>query len=159
MGRIGQFPLRWSDAFALGDDYKAGLAFNPIQSFFSSLKFRRDGYDLDKLEKLQPALKPYFPFVRQENEEISFERRNPVIDTIILDKPNIVLVICESFSTYKSTMSGNPLNTTPFFDSLCRNGIYFDRCFTPTYGTARGVWATITGTPDVTLNKTASRIR
>jgi phosphoglycerol transferase MdoB-like AlkP superfamily enzyme len=55
-------------------------------------------------------------------------------------------------------MWGNPLNTTPFFDSLCRNGIFFDHCFTPSYGTARGVWAVITGTPDVEPNnKTASR--
>jgi len=29
-------------------------------------------------------------------------------------QPNVVLVICESFSAYKSSMYGNPLNTTPF---------------------------------------------
>jgi phosphoglycerol transferase MdoB-like AlkP superfamily enzyme len=54
-------------------------------------------------------------------------------------------------------MYGNLLNTTPFFDSLCRNGIFFERCFTPAFGTARGVWATITGIPDVEPAKTASR--
>jgi phosphoglycerol transferase MdoB-like AlkP superfamily enzyme len=54
-------------------------------------------------------------------------------------------------------MWGNPLNTTPFFDSLSRNGILFDHCFTPTYGTARGVWATLTGIPDVSMPTTASR--
>jgi phosphoglycerol transferase MdoB-like AlkP superfamily enzyme len=54
-------------------------------------------------------------------------------------------------------MWGNPLNTTPFFDSLSRKGIFFDQCFTPTYGTARGVWAIITGIPDVEMANTASR--
>ena len=54
-------------------------------------------------------------------------------------------------------MFGNPLNTTPFFDSISNKGILFDRCFTPTYGTARGIWASLTGIPDVVLQSTASR--
>ncbi len=54
-------------------------------------------------------------------------------------------------------MWGNPLNTTPYFNEMCKNGIFFDRCFTPAYGTARGVWAVLTGIPDVEYPNTASR--
>ncbi len=54
-------------------------------------------------------------------------------------------------------MYGNELNTTPYFNSLCEQGAFFDRCFTPAFGTARGVWATITGVPDVESPSTASR--
>ena len=54
-------------------------------------------------------------------------------------------------------MWGNPLNTTPFFNELCENGVFFNHCFTPTWGTARGVWCTITGIPDVETPRTASR--
>jgi len=36
-GRIGQFPLRWSDAFTLKGDFNAQMALNPFQSFFSTL--------------------------------------------------------------------------------------------------------------------------
>ena len=71
--------------------------------------------------------------------------------------PNVVVVICESYSSYKSGVGGNPLNTSPYFDELSENGILFDRCFTPAYGTARGVWATITGIPDVEYPNTSSR--
>ncbi|HEY0433037.1 MAG TPA: LTA synthase family protein, partial [Chitinophagaceae bacterium] len=71
--------------------------------------------------------------------------------------PNIVLVMCESFSMYKSSMSGNPLNTTPFFDELSQNGVFFDRCFSPHYGTARGLFAILTGIPDVQLYKFSTR--
>lgn len=39
---------------------------------------------------------------------------------------------------------------------MCKNGIFFDHCFTPTYGTARGVWAVITGIPDVEIGTTTS---
>jgi phosphoglycerol transferase MdoB-like AlkP superfamily enzyme len=54
-------------------------------------------------------------------------------------------------------MWGNPLNTTPYFNKMCENGIFFDRCFTPAYGTARGVWAVVTGIPDVEYPTTSSR--
>jgi len=77
--------------------------------------------------------------------------------SVISKKPNIVIVICESFSGYKSSMWGNPLNTTPYFNQMCNNGVFFDNCFTPAYGTARGVWATVTGIPDVESPSTASR--
>jgi phosphoglycerol transferase MdoB-like AlkP superfamily enzyme len=54
-------------------------------------------------------------------------------------------------------MSGNPLNSTPFFNELSKQGIFFDRCFSPTFGTVRGVFATLTGIPDVQLSKFSSR--
>lgn len=155
-GRFNQYPLRWSDAFALGSDYKAYLALNPFESFFSTLKFRHSGYDVKKVKAYAPVIGSHFNFT-PDYDPLSFAREVEPKPGALTTTPNVVLVICESFSAYKSSIFGNPLNTTPFFDSLCRQGIFFDRCFTPTYGTARGVWATITGTPDVEMTKTASR--
>ncbi|MBO9201111.1 MULTISPECIES: LTA synthase family protein [Niastella] len=155
-GRFNQYPLRWSDAFAQGSDYKAYLALNPFESFFSTLKFRHSTYDEKKVKETAPVIGSNLHFTPTENP-LNFTRTVAPRAGAVTSKPNIVLVICESFSAYKSSMFGNPLNTTPFFDSLCQQGIFFDRCFTPTYGTARGVWATITGTPDVEMPKTASR--
>jgi phosphoglycerol transferase MdoB-like AlkP superfamily enzyme len=146
-GRIGQFPLRWSDAFSLGGDYQANLALNPFQSFFSSLKFRHSTYDEAKVKAAIPVLAPYYGWDSGYNR-VRAGQPGP--------KPNVVIVICESFSAYKSSMWGNPLNTTPFFDSLCGKGIFFDHCFTPSYGTARGVWAVVTGIPDVAPATTTS---
>ena len=146
-GRIGQFPLRWSDAFSLGGDYQANLSLNPFQSFFSSLKFRHSTYDEARVKAAYPVLAPYFGWDSGYNR-VRAGQPGP--------KPNVVIVICESFSGYKSSMWGNPLNTTPFFDSLCGKGIFFDRCFTPSYGTARGVWAVVTGIPDVAPATTTS---
>ena len=54
-------------------------------------------------------------------------------------------------------MSGNPLNSTPFFDSICREGVFFERCFTPHFSTARGLFAILTGIPDAQLFKFSSR--
>ncbi|HWB28589.1 MAG TPA: sulfatase-like hydrolase/transferase [Chitinophagaceae bacterium] len=154
--RPGIYPLRWSDAFELGSDYKASVALNPFQSFFSSLQFQTATYDAAKVRKSYPWVSSYLGVTNPDSSSLNFERdiaEKPKFAT----QPNIVLVICESFSGYKSSMYGNPLNTTPFFNSLCQKGIFFDRCFTPTYGTARGVWAAITGIPDVELANTSSR--
>jgi phosphoglycerol transferase MdoB-like AlkP superfamily enzyme len=155
-GRLGQFPLRWSDAYTLSDDFKANLALNPLQSFISTLNFRSATYDIKKVRETYPLIASYLSISNADSNQLlytrSYTNHNP-----LAKKPNIVLVICESFSAYKSSMYNNPLNTTPYFAELCKNGVFFDRCFTPAYGTARGVWATLTGIPDVASPKTASR--
>lgn len=152
-GRINQYPLRWSDAFALENDFKANLALNPVQSFFSTLQFRNSGYDIELVKKYYPLMSRYLQVHDPGN--LNFQRKHTALPGAI--KRNVVIVICESFSAYKSTMYGNPLNTTPYFNSMSENGVFFDRCFTPSYGTARGIWATITGIPDVEYPNTSSR--
>jgi phosphoglycerol transferase MdoB-like AlkP superfamily enzyme len=153
-GRLDQYPLRWSDAFELGDNRLSQLALNPIQSFLSSMSFRHVSFDEKATSKYYPMMAGYLGLDTAANGKPRFVRH---IAGTASTKPNVVLVICESFSAYKSSMWGNPLNTTPYFNSLCKDGVFFDHCFTPHFGTARGVWATITGTPDVLLDKTASR--
>lgn len=156
-GRVSKFPLRWSDAYRLNSDYKASLALNPFQSFISSLKFRSSGFDLAKAKNYYPLMTSQLGVTNPDTVSMNYLRVLPANDSAAAKKPNIVLVVCESFSAYKSSMWGNPLNTTPYFNELCNKGIFFKNCFTPAYGTARGVWALITGIPDVTDYKTASR--
>ncbi len=156
-GRLGQYPLRWSDAFNTGSDFNANIALNPFQSFFSSLSFRTSGFDKAVVKKYYPYMATYLGVDKPNADSLNFSRTFYRSDTGLATRPNIVLVICESFSAYKSSMWGNPLNTTPFFIELSKKGIFFDNCFTPHFGTARGVWATITGIPDVEFVKTASR--
>ena len=152
----GQFPLRWSDAYTLSDDFKANLALNPFQSFLSSLSFRNSSFDIKKVKAYYPLMSSYLGVKQPDTVHLNYTREQDWPDSSH-NKPNVVIVICESFSAYKSSMYGNPLNTTPYFASLCDKGVFFDRCFTPAYGTARGVWATVTGIPDVESPSTASR--
>ncbi len=155
-GHAGQYPLRWSDAFSLGNDRLAQLALNPFQSFFSSFKYRHSSYDTKQVEKYYAYMSSYLGVDKPDSLNLNFDRTIIPVN-VSNTHPNIVLVICESFSAYKSSMWGNPLNPTPFFNSICRQGVFFDHCFTPHFGTARGVWATITGIPDIELDNTASR--
>jgi len=157
----GQYPLRWSDAYSLGSDYKANLALNPIQSFFSSLNFRSSTIDENLIKNNYSIIANYLsiPIDKQDAQNLQFSRINTAVenDKEALKIKNVALVICESFSAYKSSMMGNPLNTTPYFNSMKKQGVYFNRAFSPAYGTARGVWAVLTGTPDILEGNTSSR--
>ena len=157
----GQYPLRWSDAYSLGSDYKANVALNPMQSFFSTLNFRSSKIDTDLIKKNYTVIADYLamPSNEQDAQNLQFTRVvSPVVNNLEASKiKNVVLVICESFSAYKSSMMGNPLNTTPYFNAMKKQGVYFNRAFSPAYGTARGVWAVLTGTPDILEGKTSSR--
>lgn len=155
-GRVNQYPLRWSDAFSLGDDFKAHTALNPFQSFLSSLKFKNSSYNLKKVKEYYPEMAKYFGVDKPNADSLNF-RRSITFKDSVNSKTNVVIVICESFSAYKSSMFGNRLNPTPFFNDLSKQGVFFERCFTPAFGTARGVWATITGIPDVQNPTTSSR--
>ena len=155
-GRIGQYPLRWSDAFTLGSDYASNIALNPIQSFFSTLQNSSVKYDKAAVEKSYPIVANFLGIDQKDPTHLNYERiLRP--DTANTNPPNVVVVICESFSYVKSSMSGNSLNPTPYFDSLSKQGLFFTRAFSPSVGTARGVWAVITGIPDVERNSTSSR--
>jgi phosphoglycerol transferase MdoB-like AlkP superfamily enzyme len=69
----------------------------------------------------------------------------------------VVIVILESFAYYKTGISGNPLAPSPNFDAIAKRGILFRRFYSAHWGTARGVFATVTGLPDVELQRTSSR--
>jgi phosphoglycerol transferase MdoB-like AlkP superfamily enzyme len=148
-------PLNWNQAFGFHDSFKSYLALNPLQNFFTTLKFRKPEFN-------EQAARESFPLMAEkmqltQTKDFSYRRLVAPNDRAIESRPNIVLVMCESFSMYKSSMSGNPLNTTPYFNSLTDKGIFFERCFSPAFSTARGLFAILTGTPDAQLFKISTR--
>ena len=149
-------PLDFFRAFNLNDEFKSNLALNPLQNFFTTLRFRNPDHN----SRANDYYNDMCRFLQLENHQISKTRYGRLIypdSKAIESQPNVILVLCESFSMYKSSMSGNPLNPTPYFNQMCQEGIFFERCFTPSFGTARGVFAALTGIPDVQLSKFSTR--
>jgi phosphoglycerol transferase MdoB-like AlkP superfamily enzyme len=68
-----------------------------------------------------------------------------------------VVIFLESFSYHKTDFYGSPINTTPHFTALARDGLFFKNFFTPHIGTARAVFSTLTGIPDVETHNTSTR--
>ncbi len=154
-GRAGLQPLGTSNAFALKDTFKSYLALNPLQNFFTTLRLRKPQYNEVRAREVFPVMQQWMGL--PERKSFTYNRQVPLRSGAFESKPNIVLVLCESFSMYKSSMSGNPLNTTPFFDSLRGKGVFFNHCFTPHFSTARGLFALLTGIPDAQLFKFSTR--
>lgn len=153
-GNAGLQPLSWKQAFVLQDSFRSYLALNPLQNFFTTLKFRKPQYNEAEARKAFPLVKNWMGLGK---DAVNYQRNAAGHNPLGTKRPNVVLVLCESFSMYKSSMSGNPLNTTPFFDSLSKQGVFFQKCFTPHFSTARGLFATLTGIPDVQLSKFSTR--
>ena len=154
-GTVSGYSLKWSKAGSLGDNFKTYLSLNPLQNFFTTLKFRKPAYNEKKAREVFPLMKEWMGL----NNFTDFSYRRYVLpdSNVIESKPNIVLVLCESFSMYKSSMSGNPLDATPFFNEISKQGIFFEKCFSPHFSTARGLFATVTGIPDVQQFKFSTR--
>lgn len=150
-------PIKWKDAFEMNDNFKSYVALNPLQNFFTTLQFRKPSFDDAQAKKYFPLIANFLELDPKNIAEENYTREVLPNSKSLESRPNIVLVICESFSMFRSSMSGNPLNTTPYFKQLCDSGIFFNRCFSPTFGTARGVFATLTGIPDVQLSKFSTR--
>ena len=147
--------LSRNDSFKFKNSFKSYLAINPLQNFFATLKLRKPVFNEQKAREAFPLMARWMELPDSNN--FSYRREIAPRSNSLESRPNIVLVQCESFSMYKSSMSGNPLNTTPHFDTLCRNGIFFERCFTPHFSTARGLFAILSGIPDAQLFKFSSR--
>lgn len=154
-GSVSSSPLTRSDCFRFNNSFKSYLAINPLQNFVATLKLRNPDFNESKA-------KNYFPLMAEwmslpAGSDFTYRRVVGPRSSSFESRPNIVLVQCESFSMYKSTMSGNPTNASPFFDSLCKQGIFFDRCFSPHFSTARALFAILSGIPDAQLFKFSSR--
>jgi len=144
-------PLDIFRAFNLNDEFKSNLALNPMQNFFTTLKYVNPDHNTKAVEYYK-YMTDFLQIVEPVSPSKPYSRLMHPGSRAFESQPNVVLVICESFSMYKSSMSGNPLNSTPYFNKMCNEGIFFERCFTPSFGTARGIFATITGIPDVQLS-------
>ena len=155
-GKISYYPLRWSDAFFSTHRFVPTVAMNPILYFFNTLKNKDVHFDIDKVKKYYPEVAEYLGVTKPDINALNFSRK--ITPKKRFEKaPNVVIVIMESFSSYKTGVSGNPLTPTPNIDSLANNGIYFENFYTPSTGTARSVWTAVTSIPDVEINKTSTR--
>ena len=155
-GKWSGYPLRWSDAFYSTNHFANQLTINPILYFLNSYSWREQGYDLESVKKSYNILANYIGVKEKNETNFSFKRS---IDTNqqLYNKTNVIIIILETFPTYKIGYFGNPLNPTPYFDEIARKSIIFTNFYVPKFSTAGSVFSAMTGLPDVaTVNKTST---
>jgi len=158
MAKISWYPLRWSDAFFSTHAYSAQLASNPVIYFSNTLKNVAETYDMDAAKQAYPMMVDFLAIQQPQlstGEKLNYDRRYEFAQNS--NKTNVIVVILESFASYKTSLSGNPLDSTPNIARLASEGYYFKNFFTPSTGTARSIWTFVTGLPDIEKNKTSSR--
>ena len=164
MAKISWYPLRWSDAFFSTHAFSSQLASNPVIYFSNTLKNVAETYDLEAAKQAYPFMAEYLavqsPISSLDDGTLNYRRyydEFPGAPAAAQGKPNVIVVILESFASYKSSLSNNPLGSTPNIEKLANEGYFFKNFFTPSTGTARSVWTFVTGLPDIEKNKTSSR--
>ncbi len=157
-GKISYYPLRWSDAFfSSTHTFTAYLTSNPVMYFANTLKNSVESYDLEAAKKYYPLMADYLGVDQADPENLNYTRTVTFENSANEPRPNVVIVIIESLAAHKTGLSGNPLNPTPNLDRIAEEGVYFSNHFVPHTGTARSVWALITGLPDIEKNRTSTR--
>ena len=154
-GKLSYYPLRWSDAFFSTHSFASALALNPVLYTYDTFKNREVDFDVEATRDAYERVAAYLGVDDPDPEHLDYVRIQQGREAG--DRPNVVIVILESFAYYKTGISGNPLDPSPNFDALARRGILFRRFYSGHWGTARGVFATLTGLPDIELQRTSSR--
>jgi phosphoglycerol transferase MdoB-like AlkP superfamily enzyme len=156
-GKISWYPLRWSDAFFSTHAFSGQLATNPILYFFNTLKNKDETFDLPAAKESYPLMAEYLGVDNPNPDKLDYVRSFEFDTSPGRKEPNVIVVILESFASYKSGLGNNPLDPTPNLDRLAAEGHFYPNFYVTQTGTARSVWTFITGIPDIELNKTSSR--
>lgn len=155
-GKVSRYPLRWSDAFFSPHKFSSDMALNPVLYLGETLGLQDEPFDIEKARSYYPDMADYLAVQYPDPEALDYSRAAVGTGPVSGD-PNVVVVILESYAFYKTGIFGNPLDPTPNFDRIASDGLLFRRFYTPSSGTARSVWAFITGLPDVEGRETSSR--
>lgn len=152
-------PLRWSDAFFSGDNQIAALGLNPVIFLYDTLRIPTERYDTEQVRKHYDVVSRYLGVEQPDSETLEFTRtQQPQAYKLPSGRqPNVIFVMLESLGTSAVGAYGNPLNPTPNLDRLAKESWFFRHFYVPVTGTAKTVWASITGTPDVSRQETATR--
>ncbi len=152
-GKISYYPLRWSEAFFSKTAFINHLSLNPVLYFFETLRFKDQTFDEKKVSEFYPDMKSHLEF--NSKNDLSFLRTHSPAGTD--KKMNVIVVVMESLAMHKTNLMNNKLRPTPYLEQIANESYSFSNAYTPTEGTARGVFGLLTGLPDVGRVKTSSR--
>ncbi len=149
-GQIGSnlFPLRWSNAFFSPNRDLTALALNPIQNLRDTMVVNRSTQpDMDAVRRARPRMARWLRADRPDAPEPDFWRFTPAGNP---DRAwNVVVILMESFSWPMTSFAPGPGDPTPNARRLAGEALYFSRFFAPARTTARAIFTTLTGIPDV----------
>lgn len=152
------FPLRWSNAFFTPNEVITALALNPVQSLYDTYGVSSEGYSLEQARAAYPLMADFLLVDKGDGELLDYERHKAAAPRPDGRPPlNVVVVFMESLSYPKTSFAPGAENITPHLRELAAQSLLFHRFFANSRTTARAVFSTVTGIPDINRGSTASR--
>ena len=148
------FPLRWSNAYFSADSNITLLAVNPIQNLYDTRNYGKAVPPNEKAAReAWPRMAAYLG-VPEGSAPLSYVRH--VSGKAMAKRPNIVVIIMESLCWERTSLApsmpkelGHDIDPTPFLKELAGRSLYFPNFYAPARTTARAVFTTVSGVPDV----------
>lgn len=151
-------PLRWGDAYTTDSMFANQLGLNGTLTLYtaaaSTFGTHRDNAwkatlkDEDALKAVREMLlTPHDKLVDADSAAIRRDFTPPTEGTLPIK--NVVVILMESFAGHFVGALGSPLNITPNFDKLAKEGLLFKRFFSNGTHTHQGMFATMACFPNL----------
>jgi phosphoglycerol transferase MdoB-like AlkP superfamily enzyme len=154
-GKFSRFPLRWNEAFFTPDAFLSNFTLNPVLFFYDTTNIKKLDYDNEKLKKGYPLLADYFDIKNNAPDAYLTLKRECKPYPQIKGEPNVVCIMLETFASFKTGVKNDGLDSSPNFDKLRSQGIFFPNFFVPMENTSRSLFNFLFGTPDVFPSRSA----
>lgn len=149
------FPLRWSNAyFSINKDI-ALLALNPIQNLRDTTHAAQGTRpDLQATRNSYRHIAEWLGVPDPDPQILNFTRTFPLQADLPHKKGlNVIIIIMESMTwprtSFAPNLTSTPDDPTPNLRELAKDSLYFSQYFAPARTTARAIFTTMTGIPDV----------
>jgi phosphoglycerol transferase MdoB-like AlkP superfamily enzyme len=157
-GQVAWYPLRWSNAYFTSNGFVSALTLNPVLNIMDTYRFSQEkGFDEAAVRRYYPLISAYLGVQNPDAQTLNFERVIAPNGQAPAKGYNVVIIIMESFAWNKSSFANDKINPTPVAKKLAEESVLFTQFYTPTSATARAVFATLAGIPDVSSFKTSTR--
>ena len=152
------FPLRWSNAYFTTEEAVIALGLNPVQSLYDTYGSDATGFSLEAAQRAYPTMAAFLGVEQPDGKTLNYLRSfKAKTRQNHATPPNVVIILMESLAYPKTSFAPGQGNPTPNLKALAKESLLFHRFFANARTTARGIFSTITGIPDVNLSSTASR--
>ncbi len=139
-GGLGGSPITQSMAYFSKEQLLNNAAVNTEWNLISSVLAA-------KMTKKNPYLYLDSQKASSDVKTLYTSVKDTTINILNTKRPNVVLVIIESFTADLTKTLGNEDGITPHFDSLINKGVLFTKIYSPGNRTDKGLIATLAGFP------------
>lgn len=139
-GGIGRSTANVGMVYYSSNQFLNHSAVNPVFSLFASMGKSQDFSKEGRFFSPERCDSIY--------SQLAFSQESTATDTLLTTRrPDILIIIMESFAGTFTGVMGNPAGITPEFDALAREGVFFENFYATSYRTDRGVLSILSGYP------------